>query len=264
MAFLVVAGPGVFYLFRRIYRKPPEYPVKTVTIPEGYTTHQIDKLLFNEGIIIEEGSIINFDVSSLKDTYWFLEGAKNLNGFLFPDTYEFFLNSSGRVVVRRFLDNFNRKAGPLLMAEKEFYEKNGKGQFNHREIIILASIIEKEIPHFEDDRNIVSGILRKRMEINMPLQVDATVCFAKDPMWCDRVTPLDLKIDSLYNTYLHYGLPPGPISNPGVSAIIAALEPKDSPYLYFISDQETKETIFARTLREHNYNINKYLRKINF
>ncbi len=260
---MIIFGPGVFYLFRRVYRKPPEYPVKTVTIPEGYTTHQIDKLLFDEGII-KEGSIINFDIGSLKDSYWFLEDAENLEGFLFPDTYEFFLNSSGRTAVGKFLDNFNKKAGPLFTAEGRLYGKNVKASFGHKEIIILASIIEKEIPDFKDDRKIVSGILRKRMKINIPLQVDATVCFVKDPMWCDRVTPLDLKIDSPYNTYLHYGLPPGPISNPGVSAIIAALEPKTSPYLYYISNQETKETIFAKTFEEHNYNIKKYLRKINF
>ena len=121
----------------------------------------------------------------------------------------------------------------------------------------MASILEKEVPKTED-RKIVAGILWKRIKIGIPLQVDAVF-----PYITQRknkiITRDDLKIDSPYNTYLNKGLPPGPISNPSLDAIISAVSPKETKYLFYISDKKGV-TRFASTLEKHNNNINKYLR----
>ena len=111
---------------------------------------------------------------------------------------------------------------------------------------------------FREDRKIVAGIIEKRLEAGIPLQIDASICYLKgDP--CLPITDRDKKIDSLYNTYLHRGLTPGPIGNPGLDAIEASISPEKSPFLYYISDPETGRTIFASSLDEHNSNVVKYL-----
>ena len=135
-------------------------------------------------------------------------------------------------------DNFQKKAGDV-------------GQ----DTVIVASLIEKEVPD-SNDRKIVSGILWKRLEIGMALQVDAVFPYITGKR---EVLLDDLKIDSLYNTYLYKGLPPGPIANPGLDAIDAARNPKETPYLYYFSGQDGN-THFAKTFAEHLRNKEKYLR----
>jgi len=215
----------------------------TVTIFEGSTIYEIDKTLAEAGIIKRE-DIINYNI------------AIPLEGRLFPDTYKFFIGSDPDIVVQRFLDNFNEKVVPILGKSPENFDAN----------LILASIIEKEVPFYED-RQIVAGILKKREKVGMALQVDASICYAKEvnnPMGdesCWPLTKLDLKIDSPYNTYLYKGWPPGPISSPGLSAVQATIEAQSSPYWFYISDPETRNTIFAGTLDEHLENISVYLRR---
>jgi len=243
LVFLVILLPAFFCLSKK---KPVFYPRSLTTVIEGSTLGQIDKLL-SERKIVRPGEIVGFDIEKVRTNYWFLDKAAGLEGFLFPDTYEFFLNSSPEVAVRKFLDNFNKKAGPLVFGKDAV------------KIITLASIIEKEVPEIGEDRLLVSGVLTKRLKSGMPLQVDASICFIKNPLGCGGVSGLDLKIDSPYNTYLYSGLPPTPIANPGLSAIRAALDPKPSPYWFYISSPKTKKTIFAKTLDEHQRNIVKYL-----
>jgi UPF0755 protein len=157
-------------------------------------------------------------------------------------------------VVGEFTDNFNVKALPLLNADSK----------NAQRDLILASILEKEVPS-STDQKLIAGILLKRLAAGMPLDVDATVCYAKllenpsPAASCYPLTALDFKIDSPYNTYLYRGLPPGPIGNPGVSAIVAAIDPVSSPYWYYLSDPKTGKTIFAKTLDEQTQNRVKYL-----
>lgn len=242
----MLAALAALFLVLRLNKKPP---VRLLVIPEGYTLAQIDRLLA-QAEVLDEGDLINFEINRLRENYWFLKEAENLEGFLFPDTYEFFLNSSPQVAVKKFLDNFKKRTAPIL---------SGK-EHQVIEIIIMASIVEKEVPDFGDDRSLVTGLLWKRLGIDMPLQVDATICFAKNPLGCGDVLPVDLKIDSPYNTYLYRGLPPGPISNPGLNAIIAAINPKESLFWYYLSCPKTKKTIFAQTLDEHKQNIVKYLK----
>lgn len=223
----------------------------TITIPEGLALKDIDSILANAEVI-EKGSLINFSLEELKADYEFLEQVNSLEGFLFPDTYRFEVNSGVNEAVRRFLDNFQKKAWPLLSQEKNWYD-----------FLILASFLEREVPDF-NDRRVVAGILLKRLKLAMPLQVDATISYLKcngELKGCDDivVTKRDLTIASPYNTYQRLGWTPTPIANPGQSAVRAAVEPETSPYLYYLSAKDTKETIFSRTLEEHNRNRVKYL-----
>ncbi len=214
----------------------------SVTVVEGYSVYDIDRLLSSLGVL-KAGELVEADKRN------FLEGK------LFPDTYRFFKNSDVDEVVGKFLDTFKSRTDPIFAGD-------GTGSVSS---LILASLIEKEIPDFED-RKIVAGILQKRIQAGIPMQVDATICYIKeanlypDNKSCYPLNALDFKIESPYNTYLHTGLPPAPIGNPGLSALVAVLHPKSSPYWYYLSDPATRKTIFSRDLDEQEGNRVKYLR----
>lgn len=220
-------------------------PTVTVTIPEGSNLYEIDKTLADAGVI-SRGDLINF-----KDY-------GNLEGKLFPDTYQFYEGSDIADVIQKFSDNFDAKAEPLLAADPK----------NAAQDLILASVLEKEAPDPRDE-SIIAGIVKKRLADGMRLQIDATVCYAEqmtmpmDVVDCSALTRIDFTsgspYNSDYNTYLHAGLPPGPIGSPGIAAITAALHPASSPYLYYINDPTTGKVIYAATLAEQNVNIKKYL-----
>jgi len=231
-----------------------------VVIVEGMSLRDIEEVLSAEDILPAK-VIFEFNFDGLKKDYDFLTSVDNLEGYLFPDTYRFFKKSNAELVIRKFLDNFKQKAWPILKGCQVSSVKCQDLTIN--EILILASLIEKEVPSSED-RQIVSGVLQKRLALGIPLQVDATLSYIKCSgtfVFCDKpaVARKDLSLVSPYNTYLHRGLPPGSISNPGLAAIQAALNPKKSDYLYYLSDPKTKKTIFSETLEEHNDNRSKYL-----
>ena len=213
----------------------------TVTIPEGSNIYEIDKILSN-ALVIRPGDLINF------------HDYGNIEGKLFPDTYEFFTNANVKAVAEELMGNFAAKAQPVLAKDAK----------NAVRDLVIASLLEKEVPD-DADRRIVAGIILKRLSAGMPLNIDATVCYAKlmaSPSGkgaCYPLTALDFKINSPYNTYLYKGLPPGPIGNPGISALTAAENPTTSPYWYYLSDPATGKTIFAKTLDEQNQNKVKYL-----
>ncbi len=215
----------------------------TVMIPEDASVYEINKILSDAGAV-SSGALVNFNSEN------------KIEGKLFPDTYNFFKGSDAKDVVQKFLANFEAKAAPALA--------NGGGDAGAN--LILASLVEKEVPEYEDQQ-IVAGIILKRLKAGMPLQVDATVCYTKAVLAypavspCYPLTPLDFKRDSPYNTYLHAGLPPGPIGNPGLSAINAVLDPKSSPYWFYLSDPATYKTVFAKTLDEQSANRAKYLKQ---
>ncbi len=219
----------------------PSATETTVTIPEGMNLYAIDGIL-SRALVIHPGDLIGFHADG------------NLEGKLFPDTYQFYTDTTASSVVQELMDNFDAKALPVLNADPANAERN----------LILASILEKEVPD-PKDQAVVAGILLKRMAAKMPLDVDATVCYAKllahptSTASCYPLTALDFTLDSPYNTYLYRGLPPGPIGNPGLSAIAAAMHPESSPYWYYLSDPKTGKTIFAKTLDEQNQNRVKYL-----
>lgn len=223
----------------------------SVIIPEGSTLKDVEKILSDAGII-QAKSLANYSFKNIAGEYQFLNNAVSLEGFLFPDTYRFEKNSSADDVVRKMVDNFEIKAWPMLKDVKDWHD-----------YLVLASYLEREVPDF-DDRQIVAGILLKRIKSGMPLQVDATISYAKCNgllLGCAdlMVTRKDLTIASEYNTYQKLGFSPAPISNPGQSAIKAALSPKVTPYFYYLSASKTKEIIFAKTLEQHNLNKSKYL-----
>jgi UPF0755 protein len=216
-----------------------------VTITEGSNIYEIDKELADAGVI-SRGDLINFKYDG------------DLEGKLFPDTYQFYLASDVADVAQKFLDNFNEKASSTLAAAPK----------NIEETLTLASIVEKEAPK-PDDQSIIAGIIKKRMANGMRLQIDATVCYAKqitlpaDVVDCSALAQVDFSsessYDSTYNTYLHAGLPPGPIGNPGLAAIVAVLHPVSSSYLYYVSDPATGKIVYAATLAEQDAHIKKYL-----
>ena len=223
----------------------------TVTVLEGMTMKDIDSLLASVGVI-EEGALTGFPAEALEGDFEFLAGVQSLEGFLFPDTYRFEVFSEAETAIRRILENFEEKAWSILQNENNWYDS-----------LILASYLEREVPDF-NDRRIVAGILLKRLSIGMPLQVDATISYVKcdgELRGCADIVVMrkDLTLPSPYNTYERLGWTPTPISNPGQSAVRAATEPEKSPYLYYLSSEETGKTIFSRTLDEHNANRVKYL-----
>ncbi len=223
-----------------------------ITVLEGYTLKDVDSLLKENKVLINS-SLLDLKIDDLKEKFPFLNNVNSLEGFIFPDTYLFNINMQPKEVVEIFLNNFLKKAWIKLKDKENWYQ-----------ILIMASLLEKEVPDF-NDRQLVAGILFKRLKNNMPLQVDATITYIKCNgliRSCKDPEPkrIDLGISSLYNTYQHLGLPPTPISNPGETAIEAALNPKESKYWYYLSPKNQKITIFSKTLEEHNFNILKYLK----
>ena len=253
--YLLSAGSSTPAILNMIERGP--IIDKSIFIPEGATLKDMDKIL-SDAKIIQKNSLSSLPIKEFAIKYPFLKNRKSFEGFLFPDTYKFFLNSRPEDVAEKMLDNFSKKVWPIL---EECQKSKVKCQMS--EVLIIASLLEKEVPDYED-RRMVAGVLYKRLDIGMGLQVDATIVYAKCGglfITCEnpKVLKSDLTIKSLYNTYLYRGLPPGPIGNPGIKSIRAALDPVKSDYLYYLSDPKTKKTIFSRTLEEHNENRVKYL-----
>ncbi len=169
---------------------------------------------------------------------------------MFPDTYRIFKNATAQDIIEKMLDNFDQKISSELRTE---ISKQNKSIFD---IITLASIVEKELSA-DEDRAIAADIFYRRMEIGMPLQSDATVNYVTGKKET-RPSVDDTHTDSLYNTYQNRGLPPGPISNPGLSAIKAVIYPKANNYYYFLTTEEG-DVIYSRTNDEHAENKAKYL-----
>lgn len=221
------------------------YDYVKVTIPEGFTVSDIQARLTEANFLGKpEKRISDFSIADFFGRYDFLADAParaNLEGYLFPNTYQFERGVSSEFVAQRMLDDFGQKFTPVLRQEAV---RQGK---SIHDIITMASIIEREV-RTGDDMKLVSGVLWKRITIGMPLQADATVNYAvgKQELNFD-----DLRTDSPYNTYRYKGLPKGPIANPGLRAIQAALEPTDSDYLFYLSKPDGT-TVFSRTLQEHN------------
>ena len=231
----------------------------TITIPEGYTVFDIDQKLSQAGLI-KKGEIIDLAQKPNLFDYPFLksESVTSLEGFLFPDTYRFSQKTTAFEIIDKMLKNFETKVYKSLPVEIQ--DSPDSIVFN----IILASIVEKEAKT-SVDRRMVTDILVRRLEKEMPLQVDATIIYAWkiiNPDWQPQdgsLSKTDLEIKSPYNSYLNKGLPPSAISNPGLEAIEDVFNPTLNDYWYYLSTPDGK-IIYSKTLKEHNKAIEQYLK----
>ena len=218
------------------------------TIPEGFELKQIAYRLDELGLADEKKFLeLCQDVNRFSNKYSFLKKIPkgyNLEGYLFPDTYEIYINASEEEIIERMLSRFEQ------FYETDFKKKVEKSDLDLNEIVTLASMIEKEA-RVDKERSTIAGVFYNRLEINMLLQVDATVQYALGERK-ERLLYKDLKVDSPYNTYIHKGLPPSPIASPGEKSLIAAVNPSDVDYLYYVLKKDgSGEHIFTKTYEEH-------------
>ncbi len=221
----------------------------SLTIPEGYTMAQIADQIAQKNISSKE-DVLKI-MNDFPPDYDFLGfrpfTQKSLEGFLFPDTYRF-IKGDPTLAIRQMLDNFGSKYRADIKPELA-----GKNLYD---VLIIASLVEREAQKAED-RPLIAGVIYNRLKIGMKLGIDATVRYIINN-WKDPLTVADLNIDSPYNTRKYAGLPPGPICNPGLAAIEAALNPTEHKYYYYLTDPEGV-THYAKTLEEHNQNKVRYL-----
>lgn len=255
------------YRLINIFTTVSKKEVKKIRIIEGWRSEDIssylerldlfksDDFLKLVGNPLSSAKPVDFDfLNEILVRYPILKEkpeGKPLEGFLFPDTYEIFVDAKARDVVLKMLDNFSKKIDKDLLEEIERQNKS------FYDILIMASIIEAEVPH-EKDRALVSGVFWNRLNIGMALQSDATLKYVIGGSR-PALTSEELRIDSPYNSYMYRGFPPTPVGNPGLSAIRAAVYPAKTDYLFFLSTP-TGETIFSRNLEEHNRAKAKYWR----
>lgn len=221
-----------------------------VVIPEGSTARQIAKLLEAAKVTEAEVFMKVVDDPTLMSEFG-IEG-ESLEGYLFPDTYQFPKRTPPQEIVRRMVAQFQAAYDESLRRRAD------QLRMTQREVVTLASIIEKETGH-PSERGLISAVFHNRLKKKMRLQSDPTVIFALTE-FDGNIRKKDLGIPSPYNTYRFIGLPPGPIANPGKESLYAALFPASVDYLYFVSKNDGTH-IFSKTLREHNNAVNKYQRK---
>ncbi len=224
-----------------------------VTIPEGLNIRQIGRLLKKQ-IGLDSARFVK--ESQNDSLIAMLEiDAENLEGFLFPDTYRFSVSPSGgyeKEIISSMVSGFRKKITDTLMQSVEDQE------LDLLKVITLASIIEGET-RYEPEKRTISGVYYNRLRKRMKLEADPTVQYVIPDGPKQRLKYSDLKFPSPYNTYLNRGLPPGPINNPGLGSIVAAVYPEDHRYLYFVAKGDGSHR-FAETYNEHKQNIQEYRR----
>ena len=222
----------------------------SVLIPEGFTAHQVGRLLSERGLADEMA--INRLVTDPDFVQSLGVDAPTLEGYLFPDTYYFPRHTKPEEILKTMVGRFRQvfpaglqaRAADLAMTE--------------REVVILASIIEKETGQ-DDERPLISAVFHNRLNKKLPLQSDPTIVYEL-PDFDGKWTRAMLARATPYNTYLHAGLPPGPIANPGLKSLVAALNPAPVHYLYFVSKNDGSHQ-FSSSLEEHNRAVNQYQKK---
>lgn len=237
--------------------------VEGVLIPEGYSCRQIFAMLEEKRICTAQDLAAYAANGELKD-YWFLENVERgqeycLEGFLFPDTYDFYKNSTPREVLEKLLDNFDRRFDEEMRSQIEILNANVTGGgYGVREIAIVASLIEKEAAAPAEAPAIAGVIYNRLFRWDSPayLNIDASIVYALNGK--SDLTREDLQVDSPYNTYTHTGLTPTPISNPGLSSLRAALNPESHNYYYYVLNPETGMHTFSTTYEEHSANVAAY------
>lgn len=229
--------------------------VVQLTIPEGYTCRQIFDLL-EENRVCTAVDIGAYASDGELDDYWFLENVERgseycLEGFLFPDTYQFYKNSTPREALEKMLDNFEVRFNEEMRAQIETLNANiTGGGYTVREVVIVASLIEREAAA-PSEAAAIAGVIYNRLfrwgDTPAYLNIDAALVYAQGG---DNQT-IDTTLDSPYNTYTHVGLTPTPIANPGLSSLEAALNPETHDYYYYVLNPSTGMHQFSTTYEEH-------------
>ena len=227
-----------------------------VTIPEGYECKDIFALLAEQGVCSTDK--LEAAAADYEFDYAFLQGLpygdKNrLEGYLFPDTYEFYVKENADSALSRLLANFQDR----IVDDPDLAPLIANSSYSLKEIVIMASLIEKETDG--TDRTLISSVIHNRLE-NVGetahlLQIDASLVYAAGR----EITEDDYQtLDSPYNLYTHQGLPPTAIANAGKASIQAALQPDDTNYYFYVLNPDTQRHVFSRTLSEHNANLRKF------
>lgn len=219
-------------------------------IPEGATAKQIGGILEEARLVSAETFAKIIQDPALMEELG-IEG-ENLEGYLFPDTYQFPKRTPPAEIAKRLVTRFQ------TVYDESFRKQADRLGITQREVVTLASIVEEETSS-PSERALISAVFHNRLKKKMRLQSDPTVIFALTD-FKGRLTKKNLATRSPYNTYRFRGLPPGPISNPGKEALYAALYPANVDYLYFVSKNDGTH-LFSKTLREHNNAVRKYQRR---
>jgi len=248
--FITFGNPSDIKASNYVFKNPTTVSELVEAFSKGSYAEGLIKLTLIEGSSVKGFSEQIKAVLPNFDTERFIELAKPFEGYLFPETYlvpdDFSPEELVDLLKTTFLEEISKHQG---LVERSKLTLN--------EIVILASIVEREANSTESQK-MVAGILQNRLTLGMPLQADASVEYILEkPL--SELTPEDLKINSPYNTYLNDGLPPTPIGNPGINAILAVLSPTESDYLFYITGDDGK-FYYAKTFDEHRVNIAKYLR----
>jgi len=232
---------SVIEIYQRI-RKGDVY-TRTLVIPEGFNIFDIAQAVEAAGL----GSKAVFLEAEKKNTGLIAQwspGATSLEGYLFPDTYRFSRHATPPLMLATMVKRFGQKMTELNL-----------GNADVARVVTMASLIEKEV-HIDAERPLVAGVFENRLVADMPLQTDPAVIYASmlRGTWTGVIHQSELHSDSSYNTYVHVGLPPGPICNPGVSALKAALRPAKTDFMYFVADS-TGATRFSKDMKEHDAQV---------
>lgn len=221
----------------------------TVTIPEGYRITEIAELFEKKGLVDKEAFIAETRNQELLDALQISSGG-SLEGYLYPDTYKFSKAAGAKKIVKTLLNTFKQR-----VQKPELMQQVKSGKLTFHEIVTLASLIEKETG-LGTERKLISSVFHNRLVKKMRLQTDPTVIYAM-ANFDGNIRKKDLSIDSPYNTYKHFGLPPGPIASPGLDSIRAAIEPDHSDFLYFVSRKNGSHQ-FSTNYEDHIRAVQKY------
>ena len=214
---------------------------KKVTILEGWSINEIAEKL-HSSLKIDKKSFLNASKNKALLDKWDIK-SNSFEGYLFPNTYQFAEDVSPIKIIDKMVSEYKKNV------TKKMYDRMSKINLNENEVLTLASIIEGEAI-YDSERPTISGVYHNRLKKGMRLQADPTIQYIIDDS-PRRLLNKDLKIKSPYNTYLNHGLPPGPINNPGLESIKAALYPEEIDFLYFVAKGDGYHT-FSKTEKEHN------------
>lgn len=241
------------------YRKTEKATVE-IMIPEGYSCAQIFALLETKGVCTAK-ELETYAANGELDNYWFLDGVArghkySLEGFLFPDTYKFYVGDKPRRVLEKFLDNFDYRFTDRMIDKYVALNKSLGLNLTLREVVIMASIVEKEKASHLEGYSIASVFYnRLTHSASYPyLNSDATLIYDVEYYTGKGITN-EQRANSPYNTYTRKGLPAGPIANPGLSSLDAALSPETTNYYYFVYDKKAGQHLFSKTLAEHQRKV---------